>query len=137
MKNLKGQVLVFENVLIFALGVTIFLLCYSTFTVYHSYFADTAVNDQIIKVKEFLVSNILLVSEREGNSTVTLNIPKRVGGEEYIIHLSRYGLNVTTGSRYRFSSLFGLNRTFHLSGKTASLKGKITIYKRGGRIIIV
>lgn len=137
MAKLKAQVVIFENVMIFAISVIIFLSCYVVFSVYQSYYSSTAAEDQLNKVRDFLSSNIVSMTMKKGSSSVVLKIPETAGYQEYVIELSSLGLSLKTADLEKTSSLFNLNRTYDLSGKTVSTKGRISIYKKGDQIIIL
>jgi hypothetical protein len=137
MEKLKSQVVIFENVMIFAISVLIFLSCYTVFTLYQSYYTSTAAEDQLNKVKDFISSNVISMAMKDGSSSVALKIPKTAGTQEYIIELSDSGLVLKTTDIEKHSSLFGLNRTYEFNGRTVSTKGRISIYKRGEQIIIM
>jgi hypothetical protein len=138
MKRFKAQTLVFENVLIFGIGVAIFILSYAAFTAYQLHFSGVGNNDQMNRVKDILVSNILMLGEKEAvNSSVTLKIPKKIGADVYKVELSNGGINISLSNVYVFSPIYNLNKSLTLSGKAVSIKGKVTIYKKGNKIIII
>ena len=136
----KGQTLVFEQVLLFTIGVTVFLISFALFMMYQNHYISETTRDQITQVKEYLLSNIIKLCEREDfNSSVVLDLPQRIGNSLYRISFSPEGLNITlepeTGL-YEFSNLYGFNETFTFQGMVISDRGKIVIYKRGNSIYI-
>ncbi len=138
MKKIKAQTLVFENVLLFGIGVAIFVLCYAVFTSYQLYFSGVGNIDQMNRIKNIITSNVLFLEEKEtANSSIIIRIPRKIGGQIYKIKLSNEGVNVSTSDSYVFSSLYILDNSLYISGKTTSIKGKVTIYKRGNKIIII
>jgi len=138
MKKIKAQTLVFENVLLFGIGVAIFVLCYAVFTSYQLYFSGVGNIDQMNRIKNIITSNVLFLEEKKtANSSIIIKIPKKIGGQIYKIKLSNDGINVSTSDSYVFSSLYILDNSLYISGKTTSIKGKVTIYKRGNKIIII
>jgi len=134
----KGQTIVFEQVLLFAIGVAIFIASFALFTAYHSHYITLMRWDQLKSLKEYMVSNIIELSEKgEFESSIIVKIPKRIGNEFYRITLSQEGLNVSffrTSAGYDFSRLYGLNNSYTFEGNITSEKGKAIIYKKGNSI---
>lgn len=137
MVRMKSQAVIFENVMIFAIGMMIFLSCFVVFNLYQSYYISTATEDQLNAIKELVTTNILYLTLKNANSSVTLKIPERVAGKDYIIELSEQGLSIGTDEIKKHSDLFFLNRSYEFSGKIVSTKGKISIYKIDKEIIIM
>ena len=131
----KGQVLVFENVLIFTAGVAIFILSYAVFMVYQNYFTAVGVEDQLGAVNEYVKSYVVLIAENDANATVTFKIPKEVGNEHYTIELTPDGVNTTSLST-GVSSFSTMNLGMQARGKVPSTRGKITLKKEGNKIIM-
>ncbi|NIO22609.1 MAG: hypothetical protein GTN38_01095 [Candidatus Aenigmarchaeota archaeon] len=139
MRRKKGQTIVFEQVLLFTISVAIFIASFALFSMYQSSYISTMKWDQLKAVKEYIVSNIIELSEKEEfESSVILEIPKRIGNDYYRLTLSPNGLNITffTGNikDYDFSSLYGLNTSYTFEGSVTSDKGKVIIYKKGNSI---
>ncbi len=136
----KGASIVFEQVLLFMIGVIIFIACFSMFNSYELYFSESIAANQLEEVSEWIVSNIVGFSEgMEVNSTVRIRIPELVGNEPYMIDLTQEGLNLTgfVSGRSVFSPLSGINQSFSLSGGFSTMHGsEFVIYKRGNQIII-
>lgn len=138
MHRAKGQSLIFEQVLLFAIGIVIFISSFAVFRVYEAHFLSVTVNDQINEIKDWMVSNILELSKKDINSSVILRIPKRVDSQPYEIRLSNSGINVTALITFASTSsnLYGLNESMEFEGRASSDSGKIIIYKKGDKIII-
>jgi hypothetical protein len=140
-RRMKAQSLIFEQVLLFAVGVFIFVVCFAIFTSYQDYFLSVSVNDQLEEVRNLIVFNILKLSEKgdEVESSITLPISKNVGSEGYKVELSGNGLNVTSiiSGISKFSNLYGLNESFELNGRAMSTSGRIIIYKTEKRIRLI
>lgn len=141
MKRTKriGQTLVFEQVMIFSIGVVILIMSISLFTMYQNYYTSTSTMDQLTEVKEYVLSSIIMISEKKTNSTVILTIPKTIGNNFYKLSLSPAGLNVTLESGVPmgdFSPLYGLNATFVFSGMAVSDLGRVVLYKNGNEIFL-
>lgn len=136
----KGQILVFEQVLLFSVSVAILITSFALFMLYQNYYLSETTQDQITQVKEYLLSNIIRLCEKEEfNSSIVLSVPRMIGNNFYRIGLSDIGLNLTLepgGKVYDFSKLYGLNETFDFSGMVISDQGKVVIYKIGNSIII-
>jgi len=136
----RGASLVFEQVMIFMIAVIIFLVCFSMFKSYESYYSKSIANEQIIEVSDHIISTILTLS-RSGNinTTMKVTVPARIGNEYYLINLTRSGLNITTISTgiNSFTTLSRINTTFSLNGAFVTTHGsEFMIYKRGNQIII-
>lgn len=136
---LSGQSLVFEQVLLFAIGVGIFVVLFAAFAVYQNYFVSINLHNQLDEVKDVAVLNVLKLIEKENvTAHVVVEIPRRISDEGYEIVLSNNGLNVTsllTGIS-KFSSLYGLNESYNMSGSVMSIFGRFIIYKKENKIIL-
>jgi hypothetical protein len=136
----KGQVLVFEQVMLFFIGVTIFLVAFSFFLSYQEYASATGTRDQLQETAGYLSWKIISLGQKaeQENATLTVSIPKKAGDESYDIRLFSDGLLLrTTQTRTEaFSPLCMLNQTMKLSGGATSAFDTIVIYKKGKEIII-
>ncbi len=135
----KGQSVVFENVLIFVAGVTIFILFYSVFTAYQANFTAIGIDSQLSEIRDYISTHILLMAGKEGiNSSVIIKIPRTVATELYEVELYSGGLNLTSSvtSVRKHSNLYNLSVTL-IPKRIPSSAGKITIYKKGNRINIM
>ena len=143
-RKVKGQNLLFEQVLLFGMGVLIFIVCFSAFSIYQSFFSTVSSNDQLNQVKDLIVSDLIKLSQKdyEVNSSIELDIPARIDGKPYIIELSNNVLNITlqgmdiiskTGVFFNLGQLDGI--TF--SGRAISISESILIYKKANEIIIL
>lgn len=139
----KGQSRVFEQVLLFGIGVAIFIACFSFFQIYQTEYTRTSMDDQLRGVRDTLYNHILEMSLNEViNSSVVLRIPKRIGGEEYTVTVDDDDITIRTiisgkvvsMSLQMISSAHG--GKYSLSGESRSSGGEIIIYKRGYNIII-
>ena len=138
-KNRKAQSVIFEQVILFGIGVAIFIICFAIFNIYQNYFMTISLNDQLGQMKSWVSSYILRLAENdEANSSIILEIPKRIGGEEYMIQLSDEGINVTSllSRTEKKSTLFNLNKEYKLSGEIQSFRRRFILYKKGNEIII-
>jgi len=144
----RGASFVLEQVILFMFGIVIFTVCFFVFSSYQSYFTELSIKTQIEEVKDVILYNIVKLSEKDINTTSSIRInfceqpgtgclPRRIGGEEYMISLSQKGLNITTVSGASASSnLYNLNETMNMSGSVLSSYGSFLIYKRGNEIIL-
>jgi len=133
----KGQMLVFEQVLMFSIGVAIMIMAFALFTMYQNYYTSSTASDQMTEVKEYVLSSIIKACESEANVTMILTIPKTVSNSFYKISLSNAGLNITlepSSGSGDFSPLYGLNETFVFSGMAISDMGKVVVYKNGNLV---
>ena len=136
----KGVSVIFEQVMLFLIGISIFLACFSIFRTYEDSFRYSIVMDQLEEVNEKVVSSILGFSRRDNtNTTLRVSVPVTIGGENYVINLTQEGLNLTTSvtGRSFFSPLASINRSISLGGAFSTVHGsEFVIYKRGSQIII-
>jgi hypothetical protein len=139
MRRLSGQSLIFEQVMLFGIGVAIFVVLFAVFTIYQHYFASVNLHNQLDEVNDVVVLNIIKLVEKDNvTAHVIVDIPRRIGDEGYEIVLSDRGLNVTsllTGVS-KSSSLYGLNESYNLTGSVMSIFGRIIIYKKENKIIL-
>ena len=136
----KSQSLILEQAMLFAVAFAIFVACVGIFSAYQQHFTRTTSADQLDQVKEFVVSNIVKLAERENetNTSVILSIPEKISDGFYEISLSDNGLTITdmlTGVS-RFSPVYDLMRYMNFSGTVISGSGRLIIYKKGNKIII-
>ena len=50
-KNRKAQSVIFEQVILFGIGVAIFIICFAIFNIYQNYFMTISLNDQLGQMK--------------------------------------------------------------------------------------
>lgn len=140
MGKMKGVSLVFEQVLLFMIGVVIFAACFTTFSLYQSYFTSGISYNQLNEIRNAVSSEIVSMSSSDFNSTVRMDLPGRVGEKPYFIELRPEGLFVYTMGPQpaeSFSPLYGINRSFSLDGRFSSAAGEgLVIYKKENEIII-
>jgi hypothetical protein len=139
MPGKKAQSMIFEQVIIFAIGVVIFIICFATFNIYQGYFTTASLNDQLGQMKSWISSNIInLIENGDANSSIILDVPRRIGDEEYEVVLSDAGIRITsvvTRTR-KESPLFNFSTIYNFSGSATSTGRKFIIYKKGNEIII-
>ena len=133
-----GQSLIFEIVLLFAIAVNIFIVLFYILSTYQSYYNTVNISDQLSSIRSLVSANIVELAGKEGNSSVSLKIPKTIGDEFYKIELTNNGLNITTigKSLSVYSNLF-LNETYQMAGRVVSNAGEIVINKQGDKINII
>lgn len=147
---MKSQTAVFEQVLMFTIGVSIFIIYLAVFNIYQNYYIDASSNDQLTEVKSLITSHIekmILLDEpfirgatdNTVNATYLITIPRHIGNQIYKIDLSNEGINISSiGTRAsKSSSLLNLNETYTFNGRVISGSGKLTIIKRGTEIKII
>jgi hypothetical protein len=140
---MKAAAQVFERVMLFAVGVLIFIACYAIFMNYQSYFIEISIEDQLDVVGNHITTNIIIVAEKQNmtETRLSIKIPSRVGNEPYSVELSDAGLNITTltTQQSKIYMLYGLNESFILGGDSivSTSVNEILIYKKGNRIILL
>jgi len=135
----RGQSLVFELVLLFSIAVGIFIVLFGVFNMYQGHYNAVSIEDQLNSMRSIVITNVIRLSEKEGNSSVILRIPTRIGDEFYKIELTNSGLNISTLNRnlYVFSNVYNLNETFQMSGRVISNNGQVIINKIENKITII
>lgn len=136
----KGVTMIFEQVILFAISVSIFLVLFAVFTVYQNSYVSLGTENQLDEAKEWISAHILKISQKKNaTASIIIPIPRRIGDAVYEVSLSQEGLNVTNllTNATKSSTLYNLGESFTLSGKVISIKGKITIKKENSTIIIV
>ena len=136
---MKAQTLVFEQVLLFAISVAIFIVCLGLFQLYQTHFTSVAMNDQVKAVKDMISAQVLEITKFEGlNASVEVIIPRSVGGEGYTVFFTGTGINITTLETgiTTASDFYQLGNRYTFIGNSTSAKGEIIIYKRDYNIIL-
>ncbi len=137
----SGQTVIFEQVLLFAVGITIFLVCFAVFSIAQGYYTDAAATDQLRQVRELLAGEVqaFAASGNLTNGSVEVEVPREVQGEVYQIVLDSSGLNVSSAflGISSASNLGRANESFNLSGALTSNSGRVTVEKRLGAIRIL
>ncbi len=139
-RRLKGVVLVFEQVMLFTIGLIVFMACFVVFSSYQLYFTNTVSQNQYDQVGEMVASQIIMLSENQAvNSSVMVKVPESIGNQRYYIRLSQAGINITPfeAGRGSFTPLASINKSMLISGVFSTMHGReFLIYKRGDQIII-
>jgi hypothetical protein len=130
----KGQIPIFESVLLFTIGVAIFVMCFAIFTIYQATWTEQAESQQLEQIGFYISAAIQMLTENPANVSQTISIPKQVGNSFYDIIVDDGKLNLTTE---RISHIFQLNKNFQFSGKKNSIAGQILLKKDGNKIFIV
>ncbi len=147
MRKLKAASFIFEQVMLFLMGVVIFTACFFVFQSYQSYFEEISVRNQLNEIKDAVISYIIKLAEGGKDTISYIKIkfcrppgsncfPYKVGNEDYLISLSDDGVNVTAISSgiTVHSDVYLLN--ISLDGTVYSSAGDFVIYKSGNKIII-
>ena len=71
---MKGQSPIFEQVMLFLIGVAIFIACLSVFSIYEVYFTDIMMEDQLNEVEGFIISNILRLSKKDARGSNSISL---------------------------------------------------------------
>ena len=137
---MKGQNAIFEQVLLFAIAVAIFVISVGIFQMYQNYYSSTALIDHTKSIRDVVGNHILeLTSMDDLNASLVFSIPEELSGEYYRVKVNDTELWVTTDSSgvTSASSLEGLRASgYRFSGEARSSRGEIIIYKRGYNIIL-
>ena len=74
--GMKGQTLVFEQVLLFSLGVVILITSFALFIMYQNFYLSKTTQDQVTQVKEYILSHIVELCGSAANCSAVLPIPE-------------------------------------------------------------
>ena len=138
----KGQTLVIEQVLLFAIGVAIFTISFAVFSSYQAFYRTTSTNDIATGVRDLVASNVLKVAGQDNTtaSFLILPLPRTIGEDPYFIQLNQTGLTIDAGNGplrlIKSPTLYGLNASFVLQGRVWSVNGRITIKRDRNKIIL-
>jgi hypothetical protein len=141
---MKGQTRIFEEVLLFAISIAIFVTCLSIFQMYQNHFGYVSLEDQTREIGNIVQGHLMEISRLRGmDASVVVSVPREISGEYYVISLSDTEITVVTertamkytGTLNMISRDLGGNID-GLSGQANSGKGQIIIYKRGNNIIL-
>ncbi len=142
-RKMKAQSMVFERVMLFSIGVIIFVISFAVFASYDDFFVSSSMENQLSTLGNHISYSILRVAEKEDNAEAKLHvdIPPRIGNEPYYIVLAGNGLNITTAVTHetRFFNVYGLNESYSLGGERilSTKTDSVMIYKKGKRIILI
>lgn len=143
MQSLKGQTRIFEEVLLFGISIAIFVTCLSIFQSYQDHFGFVALNDQALEIGNIVQGNLVEMARLgDANASAVIGIPRQLSGESYFIQLNNTDVTIKTerkGIVYLGRlQMIGkdIGGSFSLSGKAASSRGQIIIYKKGDNIIL-
>lgn len=87
----KGQNRVVGEMLLFAVGIIILSYIIMTFGTAQAGINKLSVNDQLQNVADYIKSAVTEISNKGARSNITIQLPIRVSGEEYIIRLNKIG----------------------------------------------
>jgi len=151
---LRGQIVVFENVLVFAISIVIFIFCFTIFMNLQDYYINVGVHDQLNKIQNIVATAVITVAENSDiNASIDVKLPKTIAGEYYELRLwgatdtnPSGNLTIKLNEVEKSSEIFGLgccgvtacpSGCFSFSGRALSQKGKVRVYKNGGQINIL
>jgi len=141
---MKGQTRVFEEVLLFAISIAIFVTCLSIFQMYQSHFGYISLTDQTRELGNIVHGHLLQMARLEAlDASVVVPIPREISGESYSVSVNDTDITIVTErTQTRYIGRLQMisdeleGAITGLSGQTSSGKGQIIIYKRGNNIIL-
>ncbi len=135
---MKGQSAVFEEVLLFGIGVGIFLAIFFIFSGVQQTSLETTSRDHLTEVMNYLSSYILDISTTEGNVSIILPLTDRIDDDLYTIILNSTGLHIKMENKGILISngMYGIQKggIAFKENEIASVSKKIMIYKKGNEI---
>ncbi|MBN2102280.1 MAG: hypothetical protein JW716_05415 [Candidatus Aenigmarchaeota archaeon] len=139
-RSMKGQTAVFEEVMLFGIGIAIFISSFFIFNYYQNVALDITSRDHMAETLDYIASTIMDISKIEGNVSVNINIPEKINEKYYYtISLGDNGIELETipeGIKVS-SNLYGIMTGHGLTireNSIASVSRKLMIYKRGNEI---
>jgi hypothetical protein len=143
-RNRKGASFAIGQVLVFIMGVGIFLTLFFIFNNYQAHFMQINTDNQLDEAMEIVISNLIKLSQKKGSTMTYIrmefgegSLPERIGNDDYRISFSSKNITIETSSGDSISSsVYGLNESLDISGSVLSTSGSFVIYKSGERIII-
>lgn len=141
-RRLKAQALSIEAVLVFGIGVTLFLSFFMVFGIYQAFFERTATGDQLQLIQDQIATAILKAIETDGDMQIRLTIPQKAANEQYRVTLDPAGLTITTlaSGTSIFSDLYDIGADASIvlgPSEVISTSREITIYRTGNNIILL
>ncbi len=134
-RHLRGQSPVFEQVMLFAIGVGIFGGFLFFFGLYESHFTSEGRQMQLDSARYVLSLDIASLAARDGSSSVTEPVQKKAGDEPYKIRLNSTGLYLWTSEKSSWSNVYYMNELVVFEDSSVwSTGGKVTIIKEGNNI---
>ncbi len=134
----KGQTVAIEQLIVFMAGVSMFLVFLVVFQTYQTGYQHLGRKDVLLLTADRLVAGLGELSTVEEGSE-EMSIPRQAAGEDYFIQLRADGLNVSavTGTTHVFIPLPALQvQGLVMSGRAESVRGRVTINRRGNNIIL-
>ncbi|MHA2065801.1 MAG: hypothetical protein ACXABY_15615 [Candidatus Thorarchaeota archaeon] len=143
-RNRKGTTFTVGQILVFVMGVAIFLSMFFIFNNYQNHFIEINTHNQLDEAMEIVVSNLIKLSQKKGNTTAYIRmefgegtLPERIGNYDYWISFSQKNITIETAAGFSTTSaVYGLNESLAISGTVFSSSGSFVIYKSRDRIII-
>ncbi len=133
---MKGQIPIFESVLLFTVGIAIFVICSVVFAIYQATWTDISEGQQLEQIGLYISAAIHTLAQNPANSSLMLAIPRQVGGTFYSIALNNQSkqLNVSTQKK---TYTFELDRQLEFFGTQSSTAGQILLKKEKNKIFII
>ncbi|MEM5797849.1 MAG: hypothetical protein QXP39_02265 [Candidatus Aenigmatarchaeota archaeon] len=130
---MKGQNVILEAVLLFGIGVAIFLMCESLFLANQNYVREQTEATQLEMVKSYIISAIYEIASNPSNVSMNIDIPTKVGESTYIIMLSENNITLQTA---RYTAEAKLEIDCNMFGRATSSSGKLELKKTENKIFI-
>jgi hypothetical protein len=128
----KSQVLVFQFILFFLLGLAIFIAVGNIFKLQLDVLATDIIAQSLGLVNSFLNSAIIysFAGCKDCKVNLTLPLQEKITNYYYKVNFTNYGINISAFDRpeYFFSSYHNLNYTVKFEGEIFSTKSVILIF---------
>lgn len=134
----KGQTAVFEEVMLFGIGVGIFIASFFIFNYYQDVSLGITGEDHMNEMLQYISSTVMDISKSEGNVSVIISIPEKINNEFYSVTLNNTGLYIETipDGFVVSSNLYGITDggINIIPATVASVSKKIMVHKKGNDI---
>lgn len=123
----KGQYTLLEQVILFALGISITLGFLFAFKDLRSTVGEDVTGVQAAVVSEYLASASVELVESEAEGTMEVPVPENIAADTYVIRMGDGGIKIQLSGHQEISSLYGLGARLEEEGAVESGAGRAAI----------
>ncbi|MDY6773715.1 MAG: hypothetical protein SVS85_00820 [Candidatus Nanohaloarchaea archaeon] len=132
----KGQYTLVEQVVLFALGISITLGFMYAFNSMRRDVGEDLKESQAELVSEYAVSTSIELVESGAEGSITFRIPEEAASQTYALRLGKGGVKFETAGEEELSPLYGLRSTMNLEGEVESTGGFASLALSGDRLTL-
>ncbi|MBI2971228.1 MAG: hypothetical protein HYY37_02290 [Candidatus Aenigmarchaeota archaeon] len=143
---MKGQYIIVNEILIFAIGLAITSFVILNFALLENTLKEKATRSQLSLVSDAIASAIVIVGKTNAtNMTVSFSVPETVSEQPYLMRIhdangrvcergERCLLNISTASVSFTREIFKLEESYNLRGSVHSATRYVQVRSAGGTI---